>query len=111
MTLNLMIRSRRVSQGNLVPSLTHRICSVLIAGIFLLATGSVHAQRTVNFPPAEAPPPPPAKAPPRTQAGGEETDITIDPGPSMRKTQHRTPPPPTNESSHAFHAKTILDLV
>ena len=58
--------------------------------------GNVHAQRTVNFPPAEAPPPPPAKAPPKTQAGGEETDIIPDPGPSMRKTQQRTPPPPTN---------------
>jgi pimeloyl-ACP methyl ester carboxylesterase len=52
--------------------------------------------RRVTFPPAEAPPPPPAKAPPRTQASGEETDIIIDPGPTMRKTQHRSPPPPTN---------------
>ena len=62
----------------------------------LIAGGGAHAQRTVNFPPAESPPPPPAKAPPKTQAGGEETDIIPDPGPSMRKTQHRTPPPPTN---------------
>ncbi len=52
--------------------------------------------RVVTFPPAEAPPPPPAKAPPRTQASGEETDIIISPGPTMRKTQDRAPPPPTN---------------
>ncbi len=69
----------------------------LVSIIVLLMIGvNAYAQRTVNFPPAEAPPPPPAKAPPRTQAGGEETDIIPDPGPSMRKTQHRTPPPPTN---------------
>jgi hypothetical protein len=54
------------------------------------------AQRTVTFPPAEAAPPPPAKAPPKTMTGGEETDILIAPGPTMRKTQTRTPPPPTN---------------
>lgn len=53
-------------------------------------------QRVVTFPPAESPPPPPAKAPPKTVAGGEETDIIPDPGPGMRKTQVRTPPPPTN---------------
>jgi Domain of unknown function (DUF4159) len=50
----------------------------------------------VTFPPAQAPPPPPLKSPPKTQAAGEETDILIAPGPTMRKTQHRTPPPPTN---------------
>src|SRR5262249_20186628 len=43
-----------------------------------------------------APPPPPVKAPPRTQSAGEETDIIPSPGPAMRKTQHRSPPPPTN---------------
>ena len=37
----------------------------------------------------------PAKAPPKTQTGGEETDVIPDPGPTMRKTQERTPPPPT----------------
>ena len=63
---------------------------------FILLVGRLHAQRTVNFPPAEAPPPPPAKAPPKTAAAGEETDIIPDPGPSMRKTKHQTPPPPTN---------------
>jgi hypothetical protein len=62
----------------------------------LLVTSPAVAQRVVTFPPAEAPPPPPVKAPPQTQAGAEETDIIIDPGPSMRKTQVRTPPPPTN---------------
>jgi hypothetical protein len=64
----------------------------------LLAGSAIRAQevRTVTFPPAEALPPPPAKSPPKTVAGGEETDILIAPGPTMRKTQHRTPPPPTN---------------
>jgi hypothetical protein len=62
----------------------------------LLAAPPALAQRVVTFPPAESPPPPPSKTPPKTQAGGEETDIIIDPGPSMRKTQVRTPPPPTN---------------
>jgi hypothetical protein len=62
----------------------------------LLTAGPSLAQRIVTFPPAEAPPPPPVKAPPKTVAGGEETDIINDPGPGMRKTQVRTPPPPTN---------------
>jgi len=53
------------------------------------------AQREVQFPPAEGKPPPAAKAPPKTQTGGEETDVIPDPGPTMRKTQERTPPPPT----------------
>jgi Domain of unknown function (DUF4159) len=66
-----------------------------VATLLLLASGA-HAQRTVTFPPAEAPPPPPAKAPPKTQTGGEETDILPGVGPSMRKSQQRTPPPPTN---------------
>jgi hypothetical protein len=59
-------------------------------------TPFAHAQRVVTFPPAEAPPPPPVKAPPKTQAGAEETDIIPDPGPQMRRTQVRNPPPPTN---------------
>src|SRR5215475_11398897 len=63
---------------------------------FLVLATSAFAQRVVTFPPAESPPPPPAKAPPKTAAGGEETDIIPDPGPSMRKTKHQTPPPPTN---------------
>jgi hypothetical protein len=54
------------------------------------------AQRQVKFPPAEAPPPPPVKAPPKTQTSGEETGILPDAGPTQRKTQDRTPPPPTN---------------
>jgi hypothetical protein len=68
----------------------------------LLATLTAQAQpvlaqtRTVTFPPAEAQPPPAVKAPPRTQAGGEDTGIIPDAGPSQRKTQDRTPPPPTN---------------
>src|SRR4051812_41847366 len=52
--------------------------------------------RSVNFPPAESKPPPPVKSPPKTQASGEDTGILPDFGPSQRKTQDRTPPPPTN---------------
>jgi hypothetical protein len=69
--------------------------ALALAGLFLTAAPA-WGQRVVTFPPAEAPPPPPAKAPPVTVAGGEETDIILDPGPGMRKTQVRTPPPPTN---------------
>lgn len=54
------------------------------------------AQRRVNFPPAEAPPPPPVKAPQKMEASGEDTGVILDPGPGQRKTQTRTPPPPTN---------------
>jgi hypothetical protein len=57
---------------------------------------AAHAQRTVTFPPAESKPPPAVKAPPKTQASGEDTDIIPDAGPSQRKTQDRSPPPPTN---------------
>src|SRR5262249_55370024 len=65
--------------------------------IFFAQTGPVRAQsRIVNFPPAESPPPPAAKAPPKTQASGEDTGVLPDAGPTMRKTQDRTPPPPTN---------------
>lgn len=67
-------------------------------GILLWAAAAplVAQVRDVNFPPAGSAPPPPLKAPPKTQAGGEETDVLIAPGPTMRKSQHRTPPPPTN---------------
>ncbi|MEO6054415.1 MAG: DUF4159 domain-containing protein, partial [Chthoniobacterales bacterium] len=54
------------------------------------------AQRAVSFPPAEAPIPPAAKSPPKTQASGEELGLFLTNGPSMRKTQDRSPPPPTN---------------
>jgi hypothetical protein len=71
------------------------IAALLIASIAPL--GVAHAQtRSVNFPPAESKPPPPAKSPPKTQSSGEETGILPDAGPTMRKTQDRTPPPPTN---------------
>lgn len=64
--------------------------------IFLFSGSAAYAQRRVNFPPAESPPPPPVKAPPKTEASGEDTGIIPDAGPSQRKTQTRTPPPPTN---------------
>jgi hypothetical protein len=78
------------------------IPSVLIASVVavtagLLTVGLAAAQtRSVNFPPAESKPPPPVKSPPKTQSSGEETGILPDAGPTMRKTQDRTPPPPTN---------------
>ncbi len=75
---------------------TERCVTRGVGLIFVTAfLSSAHAQREVQFPPAEGKPPPPAKAPPKTQTGGEETDVIPDPGPTMRKTQERTPPPPT----------------
>jgi len=68
---------------------------VLIFGVALISSSAV-AQRRVEFPPAESKPPPPVKEPPRTIASGEDTSLLPDPGPGMRKTQERTPPPPTN---------------
>jgi pimeloyl-ACP methyl ester carboxylesterase len=71
--------------------------SLLLVPLALLSgAGLASAQRTVQFPPAEAPPPPPVKSPPKTQTSGEDTGILPDAGPSQRKTQERTPPPPTN---------------
>lgn len=61
----------------------------------VLWLSSAQAQRRVKFPPAESPPPPPAKSPPRAQSSGEDTSLLPDPGPTMRKTQDRSPPPPT----------------
>lgn len=78
------------------------LLSVLTCSCFsvsLCLCGSIlYAQpaRVVTFPPAESPPPPPVKAPPKTQASGEDTGVIPDAGPSQRKTQDRTPPPPTN---------------
>lgn len=61
-----------------------------------LSPALAFAQRRVTFPPAEAPPPPPVKAPQKMESSGEDTGVIPDPGPSQRKTQTRTPPPPTN---------------
>ena len=75
-------------------TLASRFRTILLIASAVLPT-PLFAQREVQFPPAEGKPPPPAKAPPKTQTGGEETDVIPDPGPTMRKTQERTPPPPT----------------
>src|SRR3569623_314569 len=65
--------------------------------VAMIVASPVFAQnRTVNFPPAESKPPPPVKAPPKTQASGEDTGVIPDFGPAQRKTQDRSPPPPTN---------------
>src|SRR6185503_6256023 len=71
-----------------------RLIAFLIAAC--IAAQLAAQTRSVNFPPAESKPPPPAKSPPKTQSSGEETGILPDAGPTMRKTQDRTPPPPTN---------------
>lgn len=52
--------------------------------------------RSVEFPPPDSEPPPAVKSPRRTVASGEDTGIIPDNGPTMRKTQERLPPPPTN---------------
>lgn len=69
---------------------------LVVCALVLFLAGPALGQRQVKFPPAEAPPPPPVKAPPKTQTSGEETGILPDAGPTQRKTQERTPPPPTN---------------
>lgn len=71
--------------------------STLLGAIALLGVfaTTVHAAREVKFPPPDSKAPPPLKSPPRTQAGGEDTAILPDAGPSQRKTQERVPPPPT----------------
>src|SRR5499427_1095465 len=72
-------------------------CIPCVPWFLLFFVSSAWAQtRVVTFPPAESPPPPPVKAPPKTQASGEDTGVIPDDGPSHRKTQDRTPPPPTN---------------
>lgn len=73
-----------------------RVILVALIAALSMTTGALAQSRRVMFPPAESKPPPPAKAPPKTQASGEDTGIIPDFGPSMRKTQERTPPPPTN---------------
>ena len=72
------------------------VIAVSLIAFAIVATPLAAQTRTVNFPPAESKPPPPAKSPPKTQSSGEETGILPDAGPTMRKTQDRTPPPPTN---------------
>lgn len=85
----------------MTPSRTHSPATLPAMAVCFLSFVSAAAlpaygQREVNFPPATSPPPPPAKTPPRTQASGEDTGILPDFGPTQRKTQERTPPPPTN---------------
>ena len=77
-------------------SLTLRVCRTILIGVLIGSSSTAVAQRRVNFPPAEAPPPPPVKAPQKMEASGEDTGVIPDPGPGQRKTQTRTPPPPTN---------------
>ena len=67
----------------------------MIITVVALAPGTALAQRDVSFPPAKGKPPPPRKSPPRQQSSGEDTGIIPSYGPTMRKTQERTPPPPT----------------
>lgn len=91
------LASRQSSNGETpVPrAAIARLGLVAVLVIFIVSPAALFAQREVQFPPADGKPPPPAKAPPKTQTGGEETDVIPDPGPTMRKTQERTPPPPT----------------
>jgi hypothetical protein len=67
-----------------------------LLAVLVLLPSVLRGQAVVDFPPAEGKPPPAAKSPPRTQTSGEDTGIIPDYGPTMRKTQQRTPPPPTN---------------
>lgn len=89
-------RVRRICQSFVATFLGLRFVLVVTCIAQGCGESPAWAQRTVTFPPAESAPPPPVKAPPKTMAGGEETDVLVAPGPTMRKTQTRTPPPPTN---------------
>lgn len=71
-----------------------RLTAALI--VLALPADAFAQRRRVTFPPAESPPPPAAKPPEKTQTSAEETDVLPGAGLSMRKTQERTPPPPTN---------------
>lgn len=67
-----------------------------ILPLLFLAASPALAQRPTVFPPPDTKPPPAANAPPNTNASGEETDLPPDAGPAMKKTQGRSPPPPSN---------------
>ena len=74
-----------------------KIPLILSAVVAMAFVPSVTGQsRRVNFPPADSKPPPAMKAPPKTQSSGEDTGFIPGWGPAMRKTQERSPPPPTN---------------
>lgn len=70
---------------------------VLVCAAALMLFGAQLAEaREVEFPPPDSEPPPAARSPRRTVASGEDVGIIPDNGPTMRKTQERMPPPPTN---------------
>lgn len=68
----------------------------IVFAVLWLAVATAPAQRTVDFPPASGKPPPAKKSPPRTQTSGESTELGIDEGGTVRQSQQREPPPPTN---------------
>ena len=78
-------------------ALKNACCGTALAAVLLAGSPLAAQTRSVNFPPAVSKPPPPAKAPPKTQASGEDVSLHgKEFGPIMRKTQDRSPPPPTN---------------
>lgn len=70
--------------------------AVAIISLLCCFAAAAPAQVTVDFPPATGKPPPAAKAPKKTVSGGFATAPIPGPGPTMRITEHRLPPPPTN---------------
>ncbi len=72
------------------------VCMLVVAGFCLPFAPHADAQRRVHIPPAESPPPPAHKSPAETKTSGEDTGFIVDEGIIMRKSQNRTPPPPTN---------------
>ncbi len=70
-------------------------CGGVVLGTVALPL-SLEAQRVVRIPPAESQPPKAYRAPSATKTSGEDTGFIVDEGIIMRKSQERTPPPPTN---------------
>ncbi len=94
-----LVRSTFSARPALLSQSDRATLGLLVAIAFTIGVAASFAAdppRRVSFPPAEAPPPPPVKAPPKTESSGEDTGVIPDAGPSQRKTQTRTPPPPTN---------------
>ena len=91
-------RPHRAPQLSPVKSQVRLLATLLatFAVAILVMPVEALAQRQVDFPPPDSQPPPAAKAPRRTQTSGEETSVLPDAGPTMRKTQERKSPPPTN---------------
>jgi hypothetical protein len=93
--------SNPFGKGALMKKQSNRIVfrGISLAGalwLTMMLGQGAHAGRPVEFPPVDSKPVIPTKAPPRATGSGEDTGTLPDPGPSQRKTQEKSPPPPNN---------------